>query len=216
MDKLELLSPAGDMERLETALRFGADAVYDMANQFDLYNNGGLDICFMGGIEVDKLGNVNAHRSPGTYAGIGGFANITAKTGTVVFCLTFNTKGLDVDENEGKVTIKNNGSLPKFVDKVAGISFSAKRAHANGQKVLYVTERCVFDLGEKGLRLIEVYPGVDMHRDILNIMPAAIMRPCMIWLNVRKMTLLMRIISHINTNQKRYMAELTSMSLTVA
>ena len=149
----------------------GADAVYDMANQFDLYNNGGLDICFMGGIEVDKQGNVNAHRSPGTYAGIGGFANITAKTGTVVFCLTFNTKGLDVDENDDKITIKNNGSLPKFVDEVAGISFSAKRARANGQKVLYITERCVFDLGEKGLRLIEVYPGVDMPRDILDLLP---------------------------------------------
>ena len=27
-NKFELLAPAGDMERLETALRFGADAVY--------------------------------------------------------------------------------------------------------------------------------------------------------------------------------------------
>ena len=56
----------------------GAQAVYDMANQFDLYNNGGLDICFMGALEVDRYGNVNAHRGPGAYAGIGGFANITA------------------------------------------------------------------------------------------------------------------------------------------
>ena len=76
-----------------------------------------------------------------------------------------------MDENDGKITIKNNGSLPKFVDKVAGISFSAKRARANGQKVLYVTERCVFELGEKGLRLIEVYPGVDLHKDILDLLP---------------------------------------------
>ena len=28
MPKLELLSPAGDLESLRTALRFGADAVY--------------------------------------------------------------------------------------------------------------------------------------------------------------------------------------------
>ena len=120
---------------------------------------------------MDKYGNVNAHRGPGAFAGIGGFANITAKTGTVVFCLTFNTKGLDVDENEGKVTIKNNGSIPKFVDKVTSISFSAKRARANGQTILYVTERCVFELGEKGLKLIEVYPGVDMENDILKLLP---------------------------------------------
>ncbi len=149
----------------------GADSMYDMANQFDLYNNGGLDICFMGGMEVDKHGNVNAHRGPGAYAGIGGFANITAKTKTVVFCFTFNTKGLDVEEQDGRVIIKNNGELPKFVDQVAGISFSAKRARANGQRVLYVTERCVFELGQKGLRLTEVYPGVDMEKDILSLLP---------------------------------------------
>ena len=57
----------------------GADSIYDMANQFDLYNNGGLDICFMGGIEVDKYGNVNAHKGPGAFAGVGGFANITSR-----------------------------------------------------------------------------------------------------------------------------------------
>ena len=74
----------------------GASSVYDMANQFDLYDNGGLDICFMGALEVDKEGNVNSHRGPGAFSGIGGFANITAKTPTVVFCMTFNTKGLEV------------------------------------------------------------------------------------------------------------------------
>ena len=58
----------------------GAASVYDMANQFDLYDNGGLDICFMGALEVDKQGNVNAHRGPGAFAGIGGFANITANS----------------------------------------------------------------------------------------------------------------------------------------
>ena len=149
----------------------GANSMYDMANQFDLYNNGGLDICFMGGMEVDKFGNVNAHRGPGAFAGIGGFANITAKTKTVVFCLTFNAKGLDVDEQNDKVIIKNNGSISKFVDKVNSISFSAKRAIANKQKVLYVTERCVFELTDRGLRLIEVYPGVDIEKDVLKLLP---------------------------------------------
>ena len=149
----------------------GANSMYDMANQFDLYNNGGLDICFMGGIEVDKHGNVNAHRGPGAFAGVGGFANITAKTKTVVFCLTFNTKGLGVDEQNGKITIKNNGAIPKFVEEVTSISFSAKRARANKQKILYVTERCVFELGNNGLRLIEVYPGVDIENDILKLLP---------------------------------------------
>ena len=149
----------------------GAASVYDMANQFDLYNNGGLDICFMGVYEVDRYGNVNSHRSEGAFAGIGGFANITAKTPTVVFCMTFNTKGLEVSQKKGTVTIEKEGSVPKFVKKVRSISFSASRAIANGQKVLYVTERCVFRLTPKGLKLIETYPGIDVERDILSQLP---------------------------------------------
>lgn len=149
----------------------GAASVYDMANQFDLYNHGGLDICFMGALEVDRYGNVNAHRGPGAYAGIGGFANITAKTPTVVFCLTFNTKGLSVYREGERITVEHNGSIPKFVQTVRSISFSARNAIKNGQKVLYITERCVFILTARGLKLLEVYPGVDVQRDILDLLP---------------------------------------------
>ena len=149
----------------------GAASVYDMANQFDLYNNGGLDICFMGGLEVDQYGNVNAHRGEGAYAGIGGFANITAKTTVVVFCLSFTAKGLFVEEENGKIEIVQEGRIPKFVEKVHSISFSGKRALQNGQKVMYVTERCVFELTPEGLKLVEVYPGIDKERDILSQLP---------------------------------------------
>lgn len=149
----------------------GAASVYDMANQFDLYDNGGLDVCFMGALEVDKEGNVNAHRGPGAFAGIGGFANITSKTPTVVFCFSFTAKGLEVSQTKGIVTVEKEGTIPKFVDQVKSISFSAGRAIANGQKVLYVTERCVFRLTPKGLKLIEVYPGIDVQKDILCLLP---------------------------------------------
>lgn len=149
----------------------GATCVNDIANQFDLYDNGGLDICFMGAFEVDKHGNVNSHRGPGTYSGIGGFANITSRTPTVVFCLTFNTKGLSVARNKNAVEILEEGSIPKFVDEVRSISFSAKRALKNGQRVLYVTERCVFELTEKGLRLTEVYKGIDRQKQIIDLLP---------------------------------------------
>ena len=152
----------------------GAASVYDMANQFDLYNNGGLDICFMGGLEVDQYGNVNAHRGEGAYAGIGGFANITAKTPIVVFCLSFTAKGLFVEEENGKIEIVQEGRIPKFVEKVHSISFSGKRAIQNGQKVLYITERCVFELTKDGLKLIEEYPGIDKERDIISQLPFSV------------------------------------------
>jgi propionate CoA-transferase len=149
----------------------GAASVYDMANQFDLYDNGGLDVCFMGALEVDRWGNVNSHRGPGAFSGIGGFANITARTPFVIFCMTFNTKGLEVSQKKGIVTIEADGTVPKFVEKVRSISFSAKRALENRQRVLYVTERCVFQLTPTGLRVIEIYPGVDLERDILSHLP---------------------------------------------
>ncbi len=152
----------------------GAASVYDMANQFDLYDNGGLDICFMGALEVDQYGNVNAHRIKDNFAGIGGFANITARTPTVVFCLTFNTGGLKVEHRQNMVTIVENGSIPKFTREIQSLSFSAERAAANHQKVLYVTERCVFELTGHGLRLIEVYPGVDRQKDVLDLLPFSV------------------------------------------
>jgi len=61
--------------------------------------------------------------------------------------------------------------VPKFVQTVRSMSFSARNAIKNGQKVLYITERCVFILTARGLKLLEVYPGVDVERDILSQLP---------------------------------------------
>ncbi|NCB28025.1 MAG: propionate CoA-transferase, partial [Bacteroidia bacterium] len=124
----------------------GPDMICDMANQFDFYDGGGLDICFMGGMEVDCRGNVNAHRIGDRFAGIGGFANITAATKTVVFCMNFTTNGLNVSRENEKVCINKEGNVLKFKKEITAISFSAQNAVARNQRVLYVTERCVFIL----------------------------------------------------------------------
>jgi len=139
----------------------GADMICDMATQFDFYEGGGLDICFLGGLEADAQGNVNAHKLPDNYAGIGGFANITYSTKTIVFCMSFNTKGLITTKENGRVRIEREGVIPKFKKEIGAISFSGKNAIKRGQRVLYVTERCIFELTENGLALKEVYPGID-------------------------------------------------------
>lgn len=149
----------------------GADMITDMASQFDFYDGGGLDICFMGALEVDRFGNVNAHCLPASFAGVGGFANITSATKTVVFCLNFRAKGLVAREREGRVELVKEGSIPKFKEEITAISFSAREALKNGQRVLYMTERCVFALTDRGLCLREVYPGVRKREQILDLLP---------------------------------------------
>lgn len=149
----------------------GAETIVDMAQQFDFYDGGGLDICFLGALQVDREGNVNAHASGRKLTGIGGFANITQSSRCVVFCCTFSAGGLEAEASQGKVRIAREGGVGKFVERVDSVSFSAKNAHASGQRVLYVTERCVFRLADEGLELIEAAPGVDVRRDILDRLP---------------------------------------------
>lgn len=57
--------------------------------------------------------------------------------------------------------------MPKFVDQVAHVGFNGERAHATGQSMLDITERCVLRVGDNGLELTEIAPGVDLERDVL-------------------------------------------------
>ena len=124
-----------------------------------------------GALQIDGRGNVNGHYTKGKLSGIGGFANITQTTKRVVFCLTFTSHGLEGTFDGEKVTITREGSIQKFVPEVTSLSFSVTNARENGQEVLYVTERCVFTLGDNGLVLSEIAPGVDLQKDILDRLP---------------------------------------------
>jgi propionate CoA-transferase len=59
------------------------------------------------------------------------------------------------------------GDVRKFVASVEHRTFSGGYALRRGQPVLYVTERCVFQLTPGGLELTEVAPGIDIRHDIL-------------------------------------------------
>lgn len=145
----------------------GADMICSMATQFDFYDGGGLDACFMGALEVDCHGNVNSHDLENSFVGIGGFANITCATKKIVFCLNFTAKGLVATDTDGVITIEKEGDVPKFKEKIRSISFSAKEALRKKQTVFYVTERCVFELTSKGLKIKEVFKGIDLQKDII-------------------------------------------------
>nr|WP_299150911.1 CoA-transferase [uncultured Tateyamaria sp.] len=157
-----------------SGLDFGAavntDAVIPQNNQFDFYDGGGLDMTCLGLAQADAAGNVNVSRFGSRLAGAGGFINISQNARAVVFAGTFTTQGLEVEVREDGVEVRQEGKARKFLNHVEQISFSGARAARLGQPVLYVTERCVFELTPDGLKLIEVAPGIDLERDILRLM----------------------------------------------
>ena len=146
------------------------EAMLAHPNMFDFYDGGGLDLAVLGMAEMDRFGNVNVSKFGPRIAGSGGFVDITQSTPTVVFCGTFTASGLKVEISDGELKVVKEGKVKKLVNKVEHITFSGEYGRTSGQKILYVTERAVFELKPEGVTLIEIAPGVDLEKDILNQM----------------------------------------------
>jgi len=150
-----------------------ATAMIDGPSQFDFYSGGGLDLAFLGFGEIDRAGNVNVSKLGGVTVGPGGFIDIAQNARKVVFCGTFDAKGTDLEIGAGCLRIARHGDVTKLVSAVEQITYSGREALRRGQEVVYVTERAVFRLTDKGLSLAEVAPGIDVRRDVLERMQFA-------------------------------------------
>lgn len=137
--------------------------------QFIYFQGAGFDMTFLSFLEVDVEGNVNVSKlgkKPYLTAGCGGFVDITAHARKIVFSGWFEA-GAEVALTPAGLSVTRPGKFAKMVDRVEHVTFSGARARAQGQDVIYVTERCVIRLTDAGLVATEIMPGIDPARDIV-------------------------------------------------
>ena len=180
MDAKKIIARRAAMELPKDAIvnlggtQFGAAAnamcIIPHNVQFDFYQGGGLDVAFLGLAETAPNGDLNVSKFGTRLAGAGGFIDITQNAKKVVYCGTFTAKGLKTECKDGKLVITQEGAKKKFVKQVEHITFSGDYANEVHQPVLYITERCVFELRPEGITLIEIAPGIDLQTQILDQM----------------------------------------------
>ena len=143
-------------ERAIFGTNVNPEAIIDSTDVFRYYRGGGLTQTFLGFGEFDQYGNVNVSKFNGIIPGCGGF--ITAG-------------GAKIEIGGGRLKIIQEGKYHKLMEKVEQITLNGQEALKKGQDVTYVTERAVFHLTPKGIELLEYAPGIDIQKDILDLIP---------------------------------------------
>ena len=175
MDSIVMISESGSVGGVPGGgplfgCHFNNECSTDQKDHFDWFDGTGLDFGAFGLSEAQEDGSINVSKLNGVTLGVGGFSNITAGARKACFIGTFTAKGLKEHIEDGKLVIDQEGKLKKFVKKSEQIAYDAPLAVKNGKPGLYITERCVFEACEGGLKLIEIAPGIDLQKDILDHM----------------------------------------------
>ncbi len=159
---------------MQGGLLFGAslnaEALIDITLNFSVLYSGSMDLTVLGLAEADQFGNINVTKFGPKVVGPGGFMDMTSSAKEIVFCGTMTADGLEVAVENGKLKIVKEGKIKKFLKNVEQITFSGNYARKSGKKVLYITERAVFELKKEGLTLTEIAPGIDLEKHIFSQM----------------------------------------------
>ena len=149
---------------------YNVEASSDQGDHFNMFDGEGLACVGFGLSEVDPTGAMNTSILNGTVIGVGGLMNIASTAKKSVVLGTFTAGGIKTSVRDGKMVIEHEGKFKKFVNQIKQSSFSARRAVADGKEVIYITERAVFEATADGLLLTEIAPGIDLQKDILELM----------------------------------------------
>lgn len=145
---------------------FALSTIPDMFSNFE---GGIIDVASLGFLQVDRMGNVNPSILSHKIFGPGGFPVIAGGAPKTYFAGAFTAGQKKIQVVNNKLSILNDGS-PKFLEKVYKVIFSGSQAIKYEKEILYITERAVFRLTDRGISLEEISPGVDIDKDILSKM----------------------------------------------
>jgi acyl CoA:acetate/3-ketoacid CoA transferase len=145
-------------------------ALSTIPDVFSNFEGGIVDAASLGFLQVDKKGNVNPSMLPDRIFGPGGFPVIAGGVPRIYFAGSFMGGKSEISVSDSRIRILHDGTIAKFIETVFKVVFSGHQAIKYGQEIMYVTERAVFRLTEKGLVLEEIAPGLDLQGDIISKM----------------------------------------------
>lgn len=153
------------------------EALLDGITQFDFIDGGNCKVAALAFAEFDVNGNVNVSKFGTAHPGAGGFIDIAYNAEKLIFAGTFTTGGLKTSFGNGTLTVDKEGAVRKFVKNITQITYPVRDGVANrGQQAVIVTERAVFRVEKDGLVLIEIAKGIDLKKQVLDLMEFAPVR----------------------------------------
>lgn len=165
------------MSGWQFSANMNVESVMDGVTQFDLIDSGACKFAALAFAQFDSKGRVNVSRFGSANPGAGGFIDIAYSAKRLVFTGTLTTAGSQIACDDAGLHIAKEGRVKKLVKEVDHITYDVRQGvRERGQKALVLTERAVFRVEPDGLVLIEVAPGVDVKRDVIDQMEFAPVR----------------------------------------
>lgn len=145
-------------------------SIIDGLMQFDVIDGGLCKFAALAFAEFDSKGTVNVSKFAGANPGAGGFIDIAQNAQRLVFTGSFTTGGLKTEIKDGALHIIQEGRFKKFCRQAESVTYRVIEGVIRGQTALIVTERAVFEVTSNGLKIIEIAPGIDFQKDIVEQM----------------------------------------------